>query len=447
MDIFPPPEQLLNPFPFYAQMRKFHPIIYDDKNEIWGIFRYDDIQAVLTDYRHFSSDVQKLADMQRGGQQEQQQQEARTQTLRRSLLTSDPPHHSRLRSVISSAFTPNTIFKLRPRIEEVCHDMIDKVIEQGHMDLINDLAYPLPVTIIAELLGIPSQDQDTFKRWADELLGSTRGSSNNLPNDRNSEQVFRRVQNEMDSYFNNIIEKRRKTRTISSPQPHDDLISNLLRAETEGHRLSEEDILAFCALLLLAGHVTTVNLVGNVVRTLLEYPQQLKQLLLVLRNGSGNNNDNYNNHDYSNYDNPLISSAIEETLRYRSPVQAVFRFAIQDISIGGQSLQGGQRMILWIGSANRDESVFPNADGFDIARTFNNTTHLAFGHGIHFCLGSSLASLEAKVVLKIILERLQDLKFADNYKEGSLKPLHGIFFHGVSHLPLCFKPNIPIKKF
>lgn len=443
MDIFPPPEQRLNPFSFYAQMRKSHPIIYDDKNELWGIFRYNDIQAVLADYRHFSSDVQKLADIQQGQQQGQegQLQGERTQTLRRSLLTSDPPHHSRLRSVISSAFTPNTVFKLRSRIEEICHDMIDKVIEQGHMDLINDLAYPLPITVIAELLGVPVQDQDTFKRWADELLGSTRGSSNNLPTDRNSEQVFKRVQNEMDSYFINIIEKRRR-RTISSP-PHNDLISNLLRAEIEGQKLSKEDILAFCSLLLLAGHVTTVNLIGNVVRSLLEYPQQLKQLLLVLQNGS-NNNNNY--HHHYNYDHPLISSAIEETLRYRSPVQAVFRFAIQDITMEGQRLQRGQRMILWIGSANHDDSVFPDAEIFDITRTFDNT-HLAFGHGIHFCLGSSLASLEAKVVLKIILERLQGLKFADEYKDGSLKPLHGIFFHGVSHLPICFKPDIPIKKF
>jgi cytochrome P450 len=441
MDIFPPSEQRLNPFSFYAQMRKFHPITYDDKNEIWGIFRYNDIQTVLTDYRHFSSDVQKLADIQQVQQQRQegQLQEERTQTLRRSLLTSDPPLHSRLRSVISLAFTPNTIFKLRPRIEEICHDMIDKVIEQGHMDLINDLAYPLPITVIAELLGLPVEDQDTFKRWADELLGSTRGSSNNLPTDRNSEQVFKRVQNEMDLYFINIIEKR-KRRTISS-LPHNDLISNLLRAEIEGHKLSEEDILSFCSLLLLAGHVTTVNLIGNLVRSLLEYPQQLKQLLLVLQNGSNNNNIR----DY-NYDHPLISSAIEETLRYRSPVQAVFRFATQDAVIGGQRLQRGQRMILWIGSANHDESVFPDAEVFDTTRTFNNT-HLAFGHGIHFCLGSSLANLEAKVVLKIILERLQDLRFADEYKDGSLKPLHGIFFHGVSHLPICFKHDIPIKKF
>jgi cytochrome P450 len=157
MNIFPSPHQILNPFPFYAEMRKFHPIEYDEKNEIWGIFRYNDVQNILTDYRNFSSDIQKLVNI----QQEQEiqkvtepQDHKNRRPLRSSLLTSDPPRHSQLRRVISSAFSPNTIYKLKPRIEQICYDMIDNVIEQGHMDLINDLAYPLPVTVIAELLGI-----------------------------------------------------------------------------------------------------------------------------------------------------------------------------------------------------------------------------------------------------------------------------------------------------
>ena len=191
-------------------MRKFHPIKYDRKIGIWGIFRYNDIQSILTDYGNFSSDIQKLVSI----QQEQEIQKSselqdhkKRQPLRSSLLTSDPPRHSQLLRVISSAFSPNTIYKLKPRIEQICHDMIDNVIEQGHMDLINELAYPLPVTVIAELLGIPAQDQDTFKKWADDLLGSTRGSSNNLPTDKDSEKIFSRIQSEMDSYFNNIIQK------------------------------------------------------------------------------------------------------------------------------------------------------------------------------------------------------------------------------------------------
>lgn len=438
MNIFPSPRESLNPFPFYAQMRKFHPVEYDEKNGIWGIFRYNDIQSILTDYRNFSSDIQKLVSI----QQEQEIQRSRElqdhkkrRPLRSSLLTSDPPRHSQLRRVISSAFSPNTIYKLKPRIEQICHDMIDKVIEQGYMDLINDLAYPLPVTVITELLGIPAQDQDTFKKWADDLLGSTRGSSNNLPTDKNSEKIFAKVQSEMDSYFNNIIEKRRMQKESSSGI---DLIDNLLRAEIDDNKLSKEDILAFCSLLLLAGHVTTVNLIGNVVRSLLEHPQQLKQLLLL--------QNNYNSHN--DYDS-LISSAIEETLRYRSPVQGVFRFAIHDVNIGEkgkeQAILRGQRMIMWIGSANHDESIFTNAEIFDLNRNTNDT-HLAFGHGIHFCLGSILATLEAQVVLKIILDRLHNLRFANEYKEELLKPLHGIFFHGVSNLPLCFEPNGHIRK-
>ncbi len=431
MDIFPPPDQSLNPFPFYAQMRKFHPIAYDDKNKIWGIFRYNDIQNILTNHRHFSSDFQKLVNFQQGQmqQQGQNQEQERNESVRRSILTSDPPYHKQLRSVISSAFTSNTIWKLRPRIEEICHGMLDKVIEQGHMDLINDLAYPLPVTVIAELLGIPPDDRDTFKRWADELIGSTTSSSSNLPADSKSEQIFKRVQNEMDSYFIDIIEKRRMKKVSSN-----DLISNLLKAEIDGNKLAEEEILAFCSLLLLAGHVTTVNLIGNMIRSLLEYPKQLERLLLL----SHSYNSGKHKHKSDSY--PSISSAIDETLRYRSPVQALIRFAAEDVVIGEQKIQRGQRLVIWIGSANHDESVFNDAERFDITRSFSNNAHLAFGYGIHFCLGSALASLEAQVVLKIILDRLKDMRFADEYKEESLRPLYGIFFHGVSQLPLSFKP-------
>ena len=429
MDVFPPSDQILNPFPFYAQMRKFHPIVYDDKNKVWGIFSYDDIQSVLTNHKFFSSDVQKLMKMQQAEMKQQEQNNKREtdESVRRSILTSDPPYHNKLRSVISSAFTLNTIGRLRPRIEEICHDMVDKVIEKGHMDLITDLAYPLPVTVIAELLGIPSDDQDTFKRWADELIGSTNSSSSNLPVDRASEQIFKRVQNEMDSYFINIIEKRKMNKV-----PSTDLISNLLKAEIDGNKLTEEEILAFCSLLLLAGHVTTVNLIGNMIRSLLEYPKQLEQLLLPY------SSNNINEHNSDNY--PSISSAIDETLRYRSPVQALIRFATEDVVIREQKIQRGQRLIIWIGSANHDESVFHDAERFDITRSFSNNPHLAFGYGIHFCLGSALASLEAEVVLNIILDRLKDVKFAQDYKEESLRPLYGIFFHGVSNLPLSFKP-------
>ena len=429
MNVFPPPDQMLNPFPFYAQMRKFHPIVYDDKNKVWGIFRYDDIQSVLTNYKHFSSDFQKLINIQQleMEQQEQNNKQQGPESERRSILTSEPPYHNKLRSVISSAFTSTTIGTLRPRIEEISHDMIDKVIEKGSMDLINDLAYPLPVTVIAELLGIPSDDRDTFKRWADELIGSTTSSNSNLPIDKASEQIFKRVQTEMDSYFINIIEKRKVDKV-----PSNDLIRNLLKAEMDGNKLTEDEILAFCSLLLLAGHVTTVNLIGNIIRSLLDNPKQLEQVLVH------HNSYMINKHDSNNY--PLISSAIEETLRYRSPVQALIRFAAEDVVIREQRIERGQRLIIWIGSANRDEFIFDDAEKFDINRSFSKNAHLAFGYGIHFCLGSALASLEAQVVLKVVLDRLKNMKYPEDYKEESLRPLYGTFFHGVKSLPLTFKP-------
>lgn len=429
MNIFPPPDQILNPFPFYAQMRKSNPIVYDDKNKVWGIYRYEDIQSVLTNYRHFSSDFQKLISIEQAqmNQHIQNKKEQERESVRPSILTSDPPYHNKLRSVISSTFTSTTIRRLRPRIEEISHDMIDNVIERGSMDLINDLAYPLPVTVIAELLGIPSDDQDAFKRWADELIGSTTSSNSNLPIDKRSEQIFKRVQTEMDSYFINIIEKRKVDKV-----PRNDLISNLLKAEMDGNKLTEDEILAFCSLLLLAGHVTTVNLIGNMMRSLIDYPNQLEKLL-VHHNGHMISKDNPN--DY-----PLISSAIDETLRYRSPVQALIRFAAEDVVIGEQRIERGQRLIIWIGSANRDESIFDDAEKFYINRSFSKNAHLAFGYGIHYCLGSALASLEAQVVLKVILDRLKNIKYPEDYKEESLSPLYGTFFHGVKSLPLTFKP-------
>jgi len=430
MDIFPPPDQILNPFPFYSKMRKSHPIAYDDKNKLWGIFRYYDIQEILTDYRHFSSDVQELINVQQAELERQDQNRVleRGESVRRSILTSDPPYHNKLRSVISSAFTSNKMGALKPRIEQVCHELIDIVIENGHMDLINDLAYPLPVTVIAELLGIPSDDRDTFRRWADELIGSTATNNNNLPIDRASEQTFKRVQNEMDSYFIKIIEKR-KVEKLSS----NDLISNLLKAEIDGNKLTDEEIFAFCSLLLLAGHVTTVNLIGNMIRSLLENPDQLDQVSLLI-NSYTTSEQNHDKHS-------SISSTVEETLRYRSPVQALIRFATEDVVIREQKILRGQKLLIWIGSANHDETIFHDAEKFDISRSFANNSHLAFGHGIHYCVGSALASLEAQVVLKLILGRLKDMKFADDYREESLRPLYGIFFHGVKNLPISFKPG------
>jgi cytochrome P450 len=415
MNIVPSPEQRLSPFQFYADMRHNNPVAYDDKNNMWGVFRYYDVQSILGNYTHFSSAVPptKLNNLPKEGNEEEQ----KMPFSRPSLLNSDPPYHRTLRAVVASAFTPMTISKLEPRIESITHDLLNQIIEKGNMDLINDLAYPLPVIVIAELLGVPSQDRNTFRIWADKLL-STAGSQY-IAEEHGSAKNLTLIESEMDDYFNAIIDKR-------TTNPQTDLISNLIKAEADGRHLSREEIVALCTLLLLAGHVTTVNLIGNTILSLLQNPQEFKKL---------------KEEDRSSPPSSLIPSTIEETLRYRSPVQTIFRMTTQEVTIGGaQKIPSGQGIFVWLGSANHDESVFPDPEKFDISRTPHGHSHVGFGHGIHFCLGAPLARLEARVALKIILERLQDLELDESKKED-IKPLESVIFHGVSQLPLRFTPS------
>ena len=403
MNVFPSPDQRLSPFEFYSTMRRLNPVVYDEAKNVWGVFRYKDVQSILGDYVTFSSANNTFSP-----------------SLRPGLLQSDPPYHRTLRGVIASAFTPMIVAKLEPHIDKIANETLDRIIEEGCMDLIDDFAYPLPVTIIAELLGVPIKDRDLFREWADMLhyalnsgiqRSSTEGAE--IRNEHGKAKSIPRIQEEMDSYFNAIIEKRTQA-------PLDDLISNLLRAQADGRHLSREEILTFCRVLLVAGHVTTFNLIGNTILSLLQNPQQFKLL--------------EENHS-------LIGSTIEETLRYRSPVQALNRIATRDVELGGQKIQSGQRIIAWIGSANHDESIFVDPERFDITRS-SRQPNLGFGDGIHFCLGAPLARLEGQVVLRVILQRLQGLTLDDG---DSLQPLQSVFFHGVAHLPLRFQAGVHIK--
>jgi cytochrome P450 len=303
---------------------------------------------------------------------------------RQSLVHSDPPYHRTLRGVIASAFTPVIIAKLEPHIVEIAHEMLNKVIQKGSMDLIDDLAYPLPVTIIAELIGVPIEDRDLFRGWADKILPSTPEEGNMTGDEHGTSKNIAQVINEMDAYFSNIVEERRQN-------PREDLITNLINAQADGRHLYKDEILTFCTLLLLAGHVTTVNLTGNTILSLLQNPHEFRLL-------QGNRT--------------LIPSTIEETLRYRSPAQAVARIVTKDTNLGGQKLQSGQSIIAWLGSANHDESIFTDPERFDITRSKSSShpAHIGFGNGIHFCLGAPLARLEGQVVLRVILQRLQDLR-------------------------------------
>ena len=433
MEIYPPIEQRFSPFDFYSSMRKNNPIVFDEENERWGVYRYNDIEKILRDHSRFSSKFGPL-DLPLGIPPEYEEN-----IHRPSLINSDPPYHRKLRSIVDTLFVPIEISKLAPRIENIVNELIDKIIEKNNntatstMDLISDFAYPLPSIVIAELLGVPFEDRDTYHQWADVIVGLEENS--NIDYIKKVSKTF----DEMDVYFSKLIEERRK-KSSSSTKDNDDndtLIGRIIRAKVDGHSLSEREILSFSHLLLNAGHITTVNLIGNSIFSLLENPQELKRL--------------------QENKNSLIKPAIEETLRYLSPVQLVIRIANDDVTLseekeggGGRreiekqeiKIKEGQKIILFLGSANHDESVFTDPERFDITR--KNLRHMAFGTGIHFCLGAPLARLEGQIALRTLLERFDNLQFDFDYSDRQdlytkVTPLKSSLFLGLSHLPIRFQ--------
>ena len=439
MEIYPPIEQRFSPFEFYSSMRKNNPIVFDEENERWGVYRYNDIEKILRDHSRFSSKFGPL-DLPLGIPPEYEEN-----IHRPSLINSDPPYHRKLRSIVDTLFVPIEISKLAPRIENIVNELIDKIIEKNNnttsstMDLISDFAYPLPATVIAELLGVPFEDRDTYHQWADVIVGLEENS--NIDYIKKVSKTF----DEMDIYFSKLIEERKKKNSSSTKDDDDNdtLISRIIRAKVDGHSLSEREILTFSHLLLNAGHITTVNLIGNSIFSLLENPQEFKRL--------------------QENKNSLIKPAIEETLRYRSPVQLVIRIANDDVTLSEEREEGkkrrgikkqeikikkGQKIILFLGSANHDESVFTDPERFDITR--KNLRHMAFGTGIHFCLGAPLARLEGQIALRILLERFDNLQFDFDYSDKQdlytkVTPLKSSLFLGLSHLPIRFQSRIGNK--
>jgi cytochrome P450 len=375
----------LLPFPIYDRLREETPVRWDADRECWDVFRYDDVHFVLKNPTLFSS------------------QRAMGGVRNESLLTTDPPRHTQLRNLVNKAFTPKAINELAPHIADITNELLDNVAQAGTMDMVHDLAGPLPVIVIAELLGVPSSDRKLFKEWSDILVKGP---------DVNTKEAYeavvqerRQATKELSDYFMKIIEKRRK-------EPKDDLISALLAAEIEGKKLNDQELLSFCILLLAAGNETTTNLITNAVRYLTEDTSMQEKLRA----------------------NPaLIQSAVEEVLRFYPPIQAIGRIAVEDIEIGGERIKAGSQVISWVASANRDEHKFPDAGTFIPDRKPN--AHLGFGFGIHFCLGAPLARLEGKIALEILLKRCKAIALQEGAK---LTPIPSPFVFGVKQYPVTF---------
>jgi cytochrome P450 len=383
---FPALEQPLNPFPRYAAMRHNEPVFQDQETGVWHVFRYDDVQRVLSEHATFSSRI--------GGDNPSET----GQLFAASLINTDPPRHRQLRSLVSQAFTPRSVEALGPRISELTDELLDPVAGAGAADLIDQLAYPLPVIVIAELMGIPAADRDRFKQWSDVIVSQTRPGAD--------ETGHMAAHREMAEYFTGMIEQRRR-------QPGNDLISALLAAEIDGQKLSVIELLGFCALLLVAGNETTTNLIGNAVLCFTEAPGTAERLIA---------------------EPALLPQAIEEVLRYRSPVQSMYRISAVDTTLRGLPIPAGSPIVAWIGSANRDGEQFPHPEVFDVGRSPNR--HLAFGQGIHFCLGAPLARLEARIALQSVLSRLPRLAVDP---EAQLERMESTIVYGVKQLPVSWQ--------
>lgn len=376
-------EQQLSPFDWYAKMRQEAPVHYDEPRQVWDVFCHEDVNRVLTDHETFSSDMSR-ADTPLFEDSDSDDDLSFFQTM----LGSDPPEHERLRRFAAERFRPGTIREYQPRIEAVAEDFLNDLAGADHIDIVEDFAYPFPVTIIAELLGIPSERRDQFKAWSDALV--TRPKDDTEAAIEENKTRRKRARREMREYFSELLDER-------TTGGGDDLVTLAATTDT----LSREEKIGFCILLLIAGNITTTNLITNAIWCFDE-----QNAMDAVRTGAVDR-----------------KQAIEEVLRYRSPVQALSRITAADVEIRGKQIEAGDRIAAWIGSANRDPSVFDSSAEFHPERSPN--PHIAFGKGIHFCLGASLARIEADIALRALLDQFETL-VPDDSEKIPLRTFHGL---------------------
>jgi cytochrome P450 len=367
-------------YSWFEKMRAEQPVYYDESMRMWHIFRYEDVRAVLNDHSRFSSQAYGMG----------------RSFLGDTLVGKDPPDHRKLRNLVNQAFTPRAVAHLEGRVQMIAQELLGEVRAAGKMDVVSDMAFPLPAKVIAEMLGVPSEDWNIFQRWA-RMDSSGPGTA--------QQDNGRSMQEEMTDYFVRLLRERRRA-------PREDLVSALSVAEVDGERLSEHELVSFCMLLLAAGQETTKNLIANATVCFTDHRDALKRL---------------------KREPTLMPTAIEEVLRYLPPVWFVMRITTSEIELAGQKIPAGQLVVPWMASGNRDSVQFPNPNRFDITRTPNR--HVTFGHGIHFCIGAPLARLEAKVALPMMLEQLKDLHVVE---DPPIKAHMGLVFV-IRSLPVTFR--------
>ncbi len=388
-----------NPSVFYAHLRTQEPLIYVDDflgmGKAWIVTNYEDAIMLLKDPR-FTKDRRKVLSP---VDEAAPVPENSFISLMQSMINVDPPDHTRLRGLVSKAFTPRMIEQLHPRIQQITDELLDAVQERGAMDLVNDFAYPLPITVISEMLGIPVTDRRQFRAWTQIFLNT---------GEQNQQEALKgSAIGEFIQYIKTLLDEKRA-------HPGSDLTSNLVQAEENRDRLSENELISMLFLLIVAGHETTVNLISNGTLALLQHPDQVQRL----------------QHDPS-----LIATTIEELLRYTGPVNlSDERWASEDIQIHGQLIRKGEIVYASLVGANTDPQQFQNPEVLDITRRENQ--HLAFGKGIHYCLGAPLARLEGQIALGTLFQRLPHLRLASNPEE--LLWNNNPILRGLRSLPVTF---------
>ncbi len=371
------PERVADPYPVFAELRRGQPVFYNEHYRAWFIHRHDDLLAALKDPR-FSSDRIRPVFEHKLTESQRRERAPTYRILGEWMVFRDPPDHTRLRKLVSRAFTPRAISEWRPRIVEVTDSLIADVAPRGHMDVISDFAYPLPAVVIAEMMGVPASDRDLFKDWSDDLMVLVFGA-------RGVEGRRQRAQHgllELSEYLGGLVRRFRAA-------PAENLIHALIRAQEGDDTLTDDEIVGTCILLLFGGHETTTNLIGNGLHALLAHPDQLERLR-------------------TNDDGEYLRAATEEILRFDGPSKMQVRMAATDVDVGDQVIRRHDMVHLVQAAANRDPDVFADPDSFDLER--NPSDHLGFGFGLHYCLGAAVARLEGSIALDALVRRLPDLR-------------------------------------